>query len=308
MKIAVFGTGGVGGYFGGRLAQAGEDVTFIARGEHLSAVQRDGLRVESVLGDFTVRPAQAAADPAEVGAADVVLVTVKAWQVPEAARQMQPMVGAETLVVPLENGVGAPAQLADALGAERVVGGLCQISAFIAGPGLVRHVGIPPLVVFGELDGRVTPRVVALKRAFERCQGVTVEVPTDIRAAMWRKFMFIAAISGVGAVTRQPIGITRRVPETRRMLVRALEEVALVAAARGVNLAAGIVQEIMVFIDSLPSDVTASMQRDLMDGRPSELEAQNGAVVRMGREAGVETPTHEFLYASLLPMELQTRG
>lgn len=308
MRIAVFGTGGVGGYFGGRLAQAGEDVIFIARGEQLKATHQNGLRVDSIAGDFVIHPAQATDTPAEVGAVDAILLAVKAWQVPEAAEAMKPMIGPNTMVIPLENGVDAPDQLAAVLGAEHVLGGLCHVSAFIAAPGHIKHVAIPPRIAFGELDGRTSERVERLRQLFERCQGVTVAVPPDIRVALWEKFLFIAAISGVGAVTRQPAGVIRSVAETRDMLLRAMEEVAAVAEARGITLSPGIIQKTMSFIDNMPPATMASMQRDIMDGRPSELEAQNGAVVRLGREAGIPTPTHEFIYASLLPGELKTRG
>lgn len=308
MRIAVFGTGGVGGYFGGRLAQAGEDVIFIARSEQLKAIHQNGLRVDSIAGDFVVHPAQATDTPAEVGAVDAVLVTVKAWQVPEAAEAMKPMVGSNTVVIPLENGVDAPDQLAAVLGAEHVLGGLCHVSAFIAAPGHIKHVAIPPRITFGELDGRTSGRVERLRQVFERCQGMTVAVPLDIRAALWEKFLFIAAISGVGAVTRQPAGVIRSVAETRDMLLRAMEEVAAVAEARGITLSPGIIQKTMSFIDNMPPATMASMQRDIIEGRPSELDAQNGAVVRLGREAGIPTPTHEFIYASLLPGELKARG
>lgn len=308
MRIAVFGTGGVGGYFGGRLAQAGEDVIFIARGEHLKAIRQNGLRVDSIAGDFVTHPAQATDIPAEVGVVDAVLVTVKAWQVSEAAEAMKPMVGPNTMVIPLENGVDAPDQLAALLGAEHVLGGLCHVSALIAGPGHIKHVAIPPRIAFGELDGRTSERVERLRQVFERCQGVTVAVPADIRVALWEKFLFIAAISGVGAVTRQPAGVICSVAETRDMLLRAMEEVAAVAEARGITLSPGIIQKTMSFIDNMPPATMASMQRDIIEGRPSELEAQNGAVVRLGKEVGVEVPTHAFIYASLLPGELKARG
>lgn len=308
MRIAVFGTGGVGGYFGGRLAQAGEDVIFIARGEHLKAIRQNGLRVDSIAGDFVTHPAQATDIPAEVGVVDAVLVTVKAWQVSEAAEAMKPMVGPNTMVIPLENGVDAPDQLAAVLGAEHVLGGLCHVSALIAGPGHIKHVAIPPRIAFGELDGRTSERVERLRQVFERCQGVTVAVPADIRVALWEKFLFIAAISGVGAVTRQPAGVIRSVAETRDMLLQAMEEVAAVAKARGITLSPGIIQKTMSFIDNMPPATMASMQRDIIEGRPSELEAQNGAVVRLAKEVDVEVPTHAFIYASLLPGELKARG
>jgi 2-dehydropantoate 2-reductase len=307
MRIAVFGTGGVGGYFGGRLAQAGEEVVFIARGEHLRAIRGTGLQVDSLKGDFTIQPMQATDEPRQVGEVDAVLVGVKTWQVPEAAAAMQPMVGSQTFVVPLENGVDAPEQLAAVLGREHVLGGLCQISCLLAGPGHVRHVGLDPYIAFGEMDGQPSERAIRLQQAFERAVGVRAEVSADIQAAMWRKFLFIAAISGVGAATRAPIGVTRSVPETRTLLVQAMREVHTLAQRRGVHLPEEVVDQTLSFIDGLAPVVMASMQRDIIEGRPSELAAQNGAVVRMGLEAGIPTPVHTFLYSALLPQELKAR-
>lgn len=307
MKIAVFGTGGVGGYFGGRLAQAGEQVVFIARGEHLTALRRQGLKVDSPKGDFHLKEVQATDTPAEAGVVDVVLLGVKAWQVAEAARTMLPMIGPDTFVVPLQNGVDAPDQLAEVLGKEHVLGGLCHISSHIAAPGYIRHVGIEPDVAFGELDNRPSARCQALKEAFERA-GVKAVIPADIHVAMWEKFLFIAAISGVGAVTRAPAGVLRKVPETRALLIGAMREIMAVAQASHIDLNESHISSTLAFIDSLPEGTQASMQRDILEGRPSELAWQNGAVVRRGRQRGVPTPIHEMIYAALLPQELRARG
>ncbi len=307
MRIAVFGSGAVGGYFGGRLAQAEEELVFIARGENLLALQAQGLRVDSIKGDFVVKPVQATDNPRRVGEVDFVLVSVKGWQVPEAALSMQPMVGANTCVVPLGNGVDGPVQLAGVLGAEPVLGGLCRISAFIAEPGHIRHVGLEPAVAFGELDNRSTPRVEALRQAFERA-GVKVSVPPDIQVAMWEKFVFIVAASGVGAVARAPVGVLRSLPETRQLLEQAIHEAVSVGRARKIVLPEDIVARTMALIDSLEPGVIPSMQRDILEGRPSELGTQSGAVVRMGLELGIPTPTHRFIYHSLLPQELHACG
>lgn len=307
MRIAVFGAGAVGGYFGGRLAQAGEEVIFIARGEHLQAMLQKGLRVDSIKGDFVISPVQATSDPRQVGEVDWILVSVKAWQVPEVAPEMLPMIGANTGVVPLVNGVDAPSQLAAVLGAEHVLGGLCRISVFRAAPGHIRHVGIEPTVAFGELNLQLTPRVEQLRRAFER-SGVSVSVPSNIHVAMWEKFTFIAAISGMGAITRVPAGALRSVPETRALLIQAIEEIVAVAWKRGVPLPEDAAARTLAVIDGLPAEVIASMQRDIMDGKPSELASQNGAVMRMGLESGVPTPVNAFIYHCLLPQELIARS
>lgn len=307
MRIAVFGTGGVGGYFGGRLAHAGEDVVFIARGEHLRALRGDGLRVDSPDGDFTVCPAQAAEDPQEVGPVDAVILGVKAWQVGQAAEAMRPLIGPETFVVPLQNGVEAPSQLAAVFGSEHVFGGFCYIVSFIVGPGCIKHGGMKPYIAFGELDNRPSERGQRLLDAFSRA-GVTAEMPSDVNAAMWAKFLFIASLSGVGAVTRTPAGVIRSLPETRQMLEEAVTEIAALAKARKINVKDDAVSATMAVIDGLPPQTTASMQRDIMEGRPSELLSQNGAVVRLGREGGVPVPLNEFIYSSLTPLELRARG
>ncbi len=308
MRIAVFGTGAVGGYFGGRLAHAGEEVVFIARGEQLQALRSRGLRVDSLSqGDFVLPSVQATDDPAQVGVVDVVLVGVKAWQVPQAAQAMRPLVGPETAVVPLQNGVETPGQLAAALGVEHVLGGLCRLVTFVVEPGHIRHAGLEPYVAFGELDDRPSERAERLREAFARA-GVTVEIPPDIRVAMWKKFLFISSFSGVGAVTRAPVGVLRSLPETRHMLEQAMREVLAVARAHEIALPEGIVRQALAIVDDLPPGGTASMQRDVVKGRPSELESQSGAVVRLGQEVGVATPLHAFIYHSLLPLELRARG
>ena len=307
MRVAVVGVGGVGGYFGGRLAQAGVDLTFIARGAHLHALREGGLRVESIKGDFTLQPVQASADPTEVGPVDMVLVGVKGWQVADAAAAMAPLLGPETGVVPLLNGVEAPAQLAALLGEQHVLGGLCRISAFIAGPGHIRHSGIEPYVAFGELNNRPSQRAEALRDAFV-VAGVSATIPADIRLAMWEKFLLIACWSGVGAVTRVPVGVWRSLPATRSMADQAMREVLAVAQAHGVALSEENVRRSWGFFDSAQPGVMASMQRDIAEGRPSELESQNGALVRLAEAVGVDVPLHRFIYASLLPQERQARS
>jgi 2-dehydropantoate 2-reductase len=308
LRIAVFGSGAVGGYFGGRLAEAGEDVVFLARGDHLRAIRSGGLRVSSVAGDFLINPAQVTDDPTLVGPVDAIMVCVKAWQVREAAAAIVPMIGPETAVVPLENGIDGPAELRGVVGAGPVLGGLCRILSSVSAPGHVRHTGVEPYVAFGELDTRRSRRAERLLGAFARARGVTAEIPEDIRAAMWRKFLLIAAWSGVGAVTRAPIGVIRTRPETRQLLEQALREIHAVAVAHRVPLPESAIPETLAFLDAAPADGVASMQRDIVEGRPSELGYQSGAVVRLGREAGVPVPVHTFIYQSLIPLELRSRG
>jgi 2-dehydropantoate 2-reductase len=307
MRIAIFGAGAVGGYFGGRLSQAGEDVIFIARGEHLNAMLTHGLRVDSINGNFEVQPVQATDDPSNIGEVDMVLVAVKAWQVFEAAEAMRPMIGSGTFVLPLQNGIEAPAQLSEVLGDQHVLGGLCGLFCYVAGPGHIVHAGTDPFVKFGELDNHRSQRVEQLVDTFERA-GVNVEIPRDIQVAMWMKFLLIAVWSGMGAVTRAPVGVWRSLPETRRMAELSLQEIIAVAAARNISLPNEALQTTMTLYDGLVPQSTASLQRDVMAGRPSELEAQLGAVVRFGQEANVSTPLLTFIYHSLLPMELRARG
>lgn len=307
MRVAVFGTGGVGGYFGARLAAIGVDVVFIARGEHLKAMRTSGLRLESVMGDVLVHPAQATDSPTVVGWVDVVLLGVKTWQVPAAADAMRPLLGPETCVVPLQNGVETPAVLADKLGTEHVIGGLCGAFSFVAGPGHIRHIGGATFIKFGELDNAKTERVERLRQAFDHA-GVAVDVPADIHVALWEKCMLVVPFGGLGAVTRAPLGVLMTVPETRKLMERGMEEIYHVARARKISLSDDIVTRSMAFLDTVTPSGTSSLQRDIAAGKQSELDAWTGAVVRFGEGVGVATPLHAFLYASLLPLELRARG
>lgn len=308
LRIVVFGAGAVGGYFGGRLAEAGEDVSFIARGEHLQAMLRDGLRIDSIEGDARLAEIRATDDPASIGPVDVVLVATKAWQVPAAAAAIRPLVGEGTIVIGLQNGVEAASQLAAELGPEHVAGGSCAIVSMIAEPGRIRHVGASPRIVFGDLEGKHNETLERLHHAFVRAHGVRAVLADDIHVEIWRKFLFIAPVSGVGAVARAPLGICRTVPETRAMIREAMDEILRLARAHDVALPDDATSTALSFLDGLPAEATASMQRDLMEGRPSELESQNGAVVRIGEAKGVATPTHRHIHAALLPLEMKARG
>jgi 2-dehydropantoate 2-reductase len=189
---------------------------------------------------------------------------------------------------------------------QRIVGGLCKIISFIAEPGKIKHAGAEPVVMFGELDRTKSERTEKLLQAFTKA-GVTAKIPQDIHAAIWEKFLFIASMSGVGAVTRATLGIARSVPESRQLLVDAMREIYNVAKAKGIELPESVIEKTMGFVDQLPAEGTASMQRDIMEGKPSELESQNGAVVRFGKELGIPTPVHAFIYSVLLPAELKAR-
>jgi 2-dehydropantoate 2-reductase len=308
MKICIFGAGGVGGYFGGRLAQAGSDVTFIARGKHLDAILADGLRVKSIEGDFTIVPAKATKRIETVGVADVVLCCVKSWQVAEAAESIRPVIGPETMIIPLQNGVEAHTILSQSLGAAHVLPGVCRLITMIDRPGHIRHTGAHASLAFGEMDGQVSDRAKKVKQAFDKARGMAVHVSRNIDVQLWRKFMLIAPWGGMGALTRSPIGIVRTVTETREMLMASIREVYDVARANHVAIEKQALSEIIDFIDKLPADGTASMQRDITDCRPSELHEQCGAIVRYGERGGVRTPVNRFIYHSLLPQEQMARG
>ncbi|HLW88433.1 MAG TPA: 2-dehydropantoate 2-reductase [Terriglobales bacterium] len=306
-SFAVVGAGGVGGYFAAVLARAGYSVSVIARGAQLEAIRQGGLRVGSAKGDFTVAVAKASDNPEDVGQVDAVILAVKAWQVTEAATTMRPLLGPLTKVLPLQNGVEATGQLQQVLGSQHSLMGLCRIIASVESPGCIRHGGLDPMVALGEPDGSaLSENALALADALQAA-GVTVQTPPDMHAALWEKLIFIAALSGTGAVARSTIGEVRNCPPTRELLRQSMEETAAVARGRGIRLQDDVVSRTLAFVDASPADGTASMQRDLAAGRPSELEAIVGAVVRFGDQAGVPTPAMDYIYASLLPQEKRAR-
>ncbi len=307
MRVAVFGTGGVGGYFGARLAAAGEDVTFIARGAHLAALREHGLRVDSVHGDLLISPAHATDAPGDVGPVDVVLLGVKTWQVEDVTPALAPLLDRDTCVVPLQNGVETADVLATALGAQHAVGGVCGGFCFIEAPGFIRHIGGATFIQFGELDGRESKRLERLRAAFERA-NVDVAIPPDIRVALWLKLMLVVPFGSVGAVARAPVGVLMSVPETRALVERGIAEIDAVARAHGVDLPRDAPARTLATLDSLTPSGTSSLQRDVAAGKRSELDAWTGAVVRLGAARGVPTPVHAFVYAALAPLEQRARG
>jgi 2-dehydropantoate 2-reductase len=307
MHIIIFGTGGVGGYFGGRLALAGEKVTFIARGDHLRAMLDQGLKIESPLGNFIIHPINATDNLNEVADPDVILLCVKAWQVPGAGKLILPVLQRDTFIVPLQNGIDAPSQLAEILGREHVLGGLCGIFSYVAGPGQIHHTGGQPWVAFGELDNHPSARAQHLLEIFEHA-GVEVEIPADIHLALWQKFLFISAFSGIGAITRVPVGIYRAHQGTRQMFIDALQECYSVAIAHGIPLPADSVTSLIEALDHIQPEAISSLQRDILNSRPSELEAQIGTVIRLAQYHNIPTPLFSFIYNSILPQETLARG
>ena len=307
MRIAIFGAGGIGGYLGGRLSQAGEEVVLIARGEHLRAIKEHGLRVDSIKGDFVATPALATDNPTEAEPVDAVILGVKAWQVLDAAKAMRPMIGPETFVVPMQNGVEATAQLASVLGEKSVVVGLGGLVSYIVGPGHILHAGGEPYVSFGESDNSTSERTQNLLEAFKNA-GVIANIPANIQAALWAKLALMAVNSGIGAITRVPTGQWRSVAGSWKMAQQVAQEVLAVAAGKGIAMPSDSLASTVARLEASAPNSTSSMQRDLMEGRFSELEVQTGAVVRLGLEAGVPTPVNTFIYNSLLPQEMNARG
>jgi 2-dehydropantoate 2-reductase len=307
MRIAIVGAGGAGGYFGACLARAGEDVVFIARGEHLDAIRQHGLQIDSIHGDFKVSPAKATDNPEQIGPVDMVLLGVKAWQVRGIIKDIRPLVGPESVIIPIQNGVEASTQLAAGLGSEHVLGGLAKIISYKIGPGHIKHLGAQPYIAIGELDKQPSKRIEWIRQVFQK-SGISIDISMDIQAALWEKFLFVVSWGGVGAVANAPIGVVCDVPETRWMLEQSMNEVLSVAQARKIILQDDIVKKTLKFIDSLPANGTTSLQRDILEGKPSELSFWNGAVVRLGQEVSVSTPINTIIYSSLLPRELQARG
>ncbi len=307
MKIMIMGSGGVGAYYGGLLAGQGHDVTFIARGAHLQALRKTGLQVKSIHGDFNVAPAKATDQPAEAGPVDLILFCVKTYGTDDSIKAIQPAVNAGTVVMSLQNGVDAVERIGNIIGAEHVLGGVTYISSAIEAPGLVKQVSQFRRIVFGELDGSVSTRVQSIHDVL-KSTGVTVEVTENILKVLWTKFVFISAASGLGSLTRLPMGDFRSVPETRAMIVGLMREVESVARAGGVALDADVVEKSLKFMDDAAPHIKASMQLDVEAGRRTELESMIGVIGRKGRQLGVATPTADFIYASLLPVELKARN
>jgi 2-dehydropantoate 2-reductase len=299
MRIVVIGAGGVGGYFGARLARAGIDVTMLARGHHLAAIQRDGLRVRSTIeGEYVAKP-EAAPDLRGVPPADLVLLAVKAFDTETALESARPVVGTETPVLTLQNGIDGPERIEAALGPGHALGGAAYVFATIEAPGVIAH-RFAGRIVFGEMDGLTTPRAERVRDAFTRA-GVPVELTASIRRVLWEKYLFICAQAGMSALTRTSTGAMRTVPETWRMYRLLLEELAALGAASGAGLAVDIVERIMANAQELRPETTSSLHHDLLAGKRLELEALHGHAVRLGEQYGIPTPMLFAVYAGLKP-------
>ncbi|MDP3719055.1 MAG: 2-dehydropantoate 2-reductase [Acidobacteriota bacterium] len=306
MKIAIFGSGGVGGYFGGRLAAAGDDVTFIARGAHLAALQQGGLHIESPSGALHLPTVQATDDPAQVGPVDVVLFAVKLYDVDAAAATLKPMIGPNTVVITLQNGVEAVEMVAKHVGADHVAGGVAYIVVVVDQPGRLRHT-VAQQLVFGERDGSRSPRLVAFEQAGVRA-GFQAKASTRVESDLWIKFVRLATWSGMTTVTRSPMGVVRDNPELFTMMMAGIDETIAVGRARGIVFPPTLVDDTVGLIRNFPASSKSSMLEDLERGRRLELPWLSGAVVRLGKEAGVPTPTHQFITAVLQPFVNGTAG
>jgi 2-dehydropantoate 2-reductase len=304
MRIAIMGSGGVGGYYGGLLAAAGQEVTFIARGAHLAAIRDKGLQIKSVHGDFTVSPAKATDRPGEIGPVELVIVATKTYHTDEAAQAIKPLIGADTLVISLQNGIDAAERIGSVVGMERIIGGATWLSAALEAPGRIGQYSQFRRIALGEMDGRITSRAQAVASVLATIPAV-IELVPNIKQLLWTKFVFIAAISALGGLTRVAIGEYRQVPEAREVLAEAMAEVVAVAKARGVSPDADIIPKTLAFIDASAPDIRPSMQRDLEAGRTSEVESLIGVVVRLGKEHGVPTPVMRLAYALLKPAHLK---
>lgn len=307
MKILIMGTGGVGGYYGGLLAQQGNDVIFIARGAHLYAIRHEGLKVKSVHGDFAVSPASATEDPEKAGSVDLILFCVKTYNTDEAAEAIHPVVGPQTVVMSLQNGIDAAERIGEVIGLEHVIGGATWLSSAVEAPGVIKQISQFRRIVLGELDGVRSARIQSIYEVLKNT-GIAIEISENIQKILWTKFVFIAAASGLGSLTRLPMGDFRSVPETRSLLSSIMQEVHAVANAQGVVLDPDVVQKSLEFTDNAAPHIKPSMQLDVETGHRTELESMIGVIGRKGRKLGVPTPVADFVYASLLPVELKARN
>jgi 2-dehydropantoate 2-reductase len=299
MRIAVVGAGSVGGYFGGRLAAAGADVTFVARGAHLAALRSGGLRIQSPKGDLHLPRVAATDDPAAIGAVDVVMFTVKLYDVEEALALLPPLLGPETIVLPFQNGVEVVDRVMHAVGPAHAGGGTCYVAAVVAEPGLIRHTAMDQMF-FGELDGRRSPR---LERFLEACQATNFRatLSANIAVDIWTKFTRLSVFSGLTTVTRSPIGVIANDPDLAALLESATAETFAVARAKGIPVPDDAIQNVAAAYRGMVPHAKSSMLEDLERGRRLELPWLSGAVARIGREVGVPTPTHQFITAVLKP-------
>ncbi len=303
MNIVIIGAGGVGGYFGGKLAQAGHNTTFITRGQTLETIKQNGLKVKSILGDFHVYP-YATDNYDLVKKADLILLCVKSWQIEDIAQKIKPLLPSHCTVLPLQNGADNADRLLAILPPAQVIAGLCRIVSKIESPGVINHFGFEPEILFGELNNEPSIRLESIKVAFDKA-GFKNRISNNIQREIWLKFLFIASISAMGALTRSVLGVMREDPFLRKKLLETAAEIVSVGNSLGIDINERDIDSCFEIIDRIDYDTTMSLQRDLMEGKPSELENFNGYIVQQGDLLGIDTPVNDFIYYSLRPMEVK---
>ena len=298
MKIAVIGSGGVGGYFGARLAAAGNDVTFVARGAHLEAMRASGLKVLSALGDLQLSKVKCTDDTSTIGPVDIVMIAVKLWSTEDAVATAKPLIGPDTAVVSFQNGIIAVDTILPVYGREHTMGGVANIAALIEEPGVIRHNGTMASMIFAELDGKRSARAEAFYKACVDA-GIKTELADDIQTRIWEKFIRLVTMSSMTALCRMPVGPIREDPDTRALLQQVMSEVITIAKAKGAKLGDDIVAKQMAVVDGYPPAMVASMCGDLRRGNRLELPWLAGTVAKLGKELGIPTPANQFVYAAL---------
>jgi 2-dehydropantoate 2-reductase len=306
MKILIYGAGGVGGFIGGKLAKTQHQVTLIARGEHLNAIQENGLTVESITGNFTAQPHHATDDLSTIEVPDLVIFATKSWQLQEVAKDILQYIDDNTLFLPLQNGADNTKTLNNVLPKAQVLSGLCRMISFIKSPGVISNPDIPPTFLFGEQNNTRTHRVEAILAVFKEA-GLNASIPENIQIAIWQKFLFITTVSAIGGLTRAPIGMMRDNPYIKNLMLKTAQEVDAVAHAKGILLPENTIDKTFAAIARQAPNTTASTQRDLMEGKPSELENFNGYIVKEGKKLGIATPVNEMIYELLSPQEEMAR-
>ncbi|WP_347584292.1 2-dehydropantoate 2-reductase [Gramella sp. MAR_2010_147] len=306
MEILVYGIGGVGGYFGGKLANAGFNVSMIARGEHLKQIQKNGLEVESIKGNFKVKPKVATSDISEIPKPDLIMLGIKSWQIPSVAAELKPIIGEDTMVLPLQNGADNVEKLQEILPKKNVLAGLCFVVSYIEKPGKIKHAAFDPKITFGEIDNSKSDRILKLKNVFEEA-GIANSIPENIQLEVWKKFLFISTVSGIGGLTRVSIDKIRESDYLHDMMQNTAKEIIEVANAKGIPLSEKHLEKVFETISAQPEGTTSSTQRDIMNGKPSELENFNGFIVKEGEKLGVKTPVNRYIYECLKPMEAVAR-
>lgn len=306
MKILIYGTGGVGGFIGGKLALTQHQVTCIARGAHLEAIQKNGLTVESITGNFTARPHLATDDLSTIDTPDLVIFAIKSWQLQKASNDILQYSNENTLFLPLQNGADNTEKLAKVLPKNQVLSGLCRMISFIKSPGVISNPDIPPSILFGEQDNARSPRAEAILQVFKEAD-LNAKIPENIQVAIWQKFLFITTVSAIGGLTRVPIGIMRDNPYIKDLMYKTAQEIYDIAHAKEIPLPEDTIDKAFAAIARQAYETTASTQRDIMEGKPSELENFNGYIVKEGKKLNIPTPVNEMIYQLLLPQENRAR-